>query len=95
MFLQVLVTESESNQSFRNTLQTPPAGGFRKTSKALAAQDAFDRLREYAIRNLCTAVKAQLAAGDPNTIRALVAAITTRLFQRHDDQKDKNWHLSR
>ena len=93
MFLQVLVTESES--TFRNTLQTVSAGGFRKTSKALAAQDAFDRLREYAIRNLCTAVKAQLATGDPNTIRALVAAITTRLFQRHHDQKDKNWHLSR
>ena len=92
MFLQVLVTESES--TFRNTLQTVSAGGFRKTSKALAAQDAFDRLREYAIRNLCTAVKAQLAAGDPNTIRALVAAITTRLFHLQN-QKDKNWHLSR
>ena len=64
-------------------------------SAYFSAQDAFERLREFAIRNLCTAVKAQLADGDPIAIRALVSAITTRLFQRHHDQKDKNWHLSR
>ena len=64
----------------------------KTTPKFNTAQEAFEKLREYAILNLCTSVKAQLSH-DPNCIRALVSAITTRLFHL-DNTRDKNWSLS-
>ena len=75
---QVLITESESSQSgFRTTdaatFRKPPGG-----RGGNSAQEAFDKLREYAIQNLCASVKAQQSGGDHNCIRALVSAITTR-----------------
>jgi len=97
----VFVTESESSQSIRSfgnnqqkTTAAAAASSYAHSinTRAERAQEAFERLREYAIQNLCASVKAQLAH-DPNSIRALVSAITTRLFHL-DNMRDKNWSLS-
>ncbi|XP_065168456.1 phosphatidylinositol 4-kinase alpha isoform X3 [Atheta coriaria] len=43
------------------------------------AQTAFDKLRDAAIENLCFALDAAFAL-DPNVVRALVAAVSNRIF---------------
>lgn len=44
-----------------------------------STQQAFERLRDAAIDNLCTALKAARAL-DPFCVRALVASLSNRLF---------------
>ena len=58
-----------------------------------ASWKAFERLRDSAIDNLCRSIKAQLIDGDQNCLKALVSAITTRLFNP-DNVRDTNWELS-
>lgn len=62
---------------------------FRNTNPSYMA---FEKLRDCAIENLCKSLKFQLLL-DPNSIPALVSAITTRLFHP-DNLRDRNLNLS-
>ena len=107
---EVMVTESDSNKSLKASLENTDEAGIRVNlgRKATASELAFEKLRDWAIKNLCKSLKAQLAETsqdldqnrgvaqqrtDSNCIPALVSAITTRLFNP-DTPRDKNWTLS-
>ena len=79
------VTESsDSIKSIREYAETPIHN---------KSMRAFERLRDCAIDNLCRSIRAQLIDGDQNCLKALVSAITTRLFNP-DNVRDRNWDLS-
>lgn len=43
------------------------------------AMDAFQRLRDVAIENLCNSLKAGLTM-DPNSVQAFLASVSNRVF---------------
>ena len=51
-----------------------------------STQAAFDKLRDAAIENLCIALEAA-HANDPDTVRALVASLSNRLFTAENSER--------
>jgi phosphatidylinositol 4-kinase len=47
--------------------------------KVDAAMEAFQRLRDVAIENLCSSLKAGLSM-DPNCVQAFLASVSNRVF---------------
>ena len=83
------LTVTESSDSIKSIREYADAT-YDKHSKSLRA---FEKLRDCAIDNLCRSIRAQLIDGDQNCLKALVSAITTRLFNP-DNVRDRNWDLS-
>ncbi len=83
---------TESTDSF-NSVKQYVDGPDNETKKYSSSWNAFEKLRDCAIDNLCRSVRAQLIDGDQNCLKALVSAITTRLFNP-DNVRDRNWDLS-
>jgi phosphatidylinositol 4-kinase len=84
------LTVTESTDSIKSVRQYANAMDSRKFN---ASWNAFENLRDCAIDNLCRSVRSQLIDGDQNCLKALVSAITTRLFNP-DNVRDRNWDLS-
>lgn len=84
------LTITESSDSIKSVREYADEVHDRQFS---ASWRAFEKLRDCAINNLCRSVKAQLVEGDQNCLKALVSAITTRLFNP-DNVRDRNWDLS-
>lgn len=51
-----------------------------------STQAAFDKLRDAAIENLCIALEAS-HVNDPDTVRALVASLSNRLFTAENSER--------
>ena len=83
------LTVTESSDSIKSIKQYAD-GPERKYNRSW---QAFEKLRDCAINHLCRSIRAQLIDGDQNCLKALVSAITTRLFNP-DNVRDRNWDLS-